>query len=334
MANQIRPVRLPPLPTIRDLVKLYRLRAIRQLSQNFLMDENLTDKIVKAAGPLANHYVCEIGPGPGGITRSIIKRRPHKLLVVEKDPRFIPTLQLLQECCKDHTNMIIAIDDIRNYNLENAFKGAPKHNWTEAPPPIHLIGNLPFSVSTNLIIRYLQAVSEQSSAWSFGRTSMTLTFQKEVGERMVAPMMDDQRCRLSVICQMWCDVKYKFTISGRAFVPKPDVDVAVVTLIPRKYPLVNLPFKMVEKVLRNSFNMRQKYCIRGLERLFPEEHRKELGSKLLQLAEIDPTIRPFQISNEEFVRIFYAYKILCEERPDLINYDSRAPKEQLMDTLL
>ncbi|XP_056649095.1 dimethyladenosine transferase 1, mitochondrial [Diorhabda sublineata] len=324
-------IRLPPLPTIRDLVKLYRIRALRQLSQNFLMDERITDNIVKAAGKLRDHHVCEIGPGPGGITRSIIKKQPKKLIVVEKDPRFLPTLELLQECCKDFTDFQIEIDDIRSYNFETGFKGAPKHDWFEAPPPVHLIGNLPFSVSTNLIIRFLQAISEKNSAWTFGRSSMTLTFQKEVGERMVAPIMDKQRCRLSVMCQLWCEVQYKFTIPGKAFVPKPDVDVAVMTLVPLKYPLVDLPFKMVEKVLRTIFNMRQKYCIRGIEKLFPEHLRTDLGVKLCKLADIETTTRPFQISNEEFVRILYAYKVICEDHPGLEQYDFRAAKIPLME---
>lgn len=133
-------IRLPPLPTIRDLVKLYRLRAIRLLSQNFLMDENLTNKIVKSAGYLKNHYVCEVGPGPGGITRSILRYSPQKLIVVEKDPRFLPGLELLKEACQKTTNMIINIDDIRYFNLELAFEGAPKKEWDDSPPPIHLIG--------------------------------------------------------------------------------------------------------------------------------------------------------------------------------------------------
>lgn len=276
-----KPLRLPPLPTIRDLVKLYRLKALRQLSQNFLMDERLTDKIVRAAGKIKNHYVCEVGPGPGGITRSIIKKQPKKLIVVEKDPRFVPTLELLQESCSDYTDMQIELGDIRTYNLEKGFNQAPKHGWFDAPPPIHLIGNLPFSVSTILLVEWLHAISQKSSAWAFGRTSMTLTFQKEVAERMVAPVGHKQRCRLSVMCQFWCNIDYKFTIPGKAFVPKPDVDVGVVTLYPLKNPGVDMPFKIVEKVVRNIFNMRQKYSIRGTERLFPEDLREILGKTLV-----------------------------------------------------
>lgn len=319
-------IRLPPLPTVRDLVKLYRLRALRQLSQNFLMDERITDKIVKSAGRITDHYVCEVGPGPGSITRSILKQSPKKLIVVEKDPRFVPVLNLLKEACKEHTEMIVAINDIRLYNLEEGFKGAIKHNWFDAPPPIHLIGNLPFSVSTILIIRWLQSISEQSSAWSYGRSSMTLTFQKEVAERMIATPFHKQRCRLSVMCQFWCDVQHKFTIPGKAFVPKPDVDVGVVTLTPLKYPLVDLPFEMVEKVVRTIFNMRQKYSIRGVGNLFPEDIRQNLSLKMFELADLDYHIRPFQINNEEFARLCYAYKVICDKYPEVENYDFRAPK--------
>lgn len=137
-------------------------------------------------------------------------------------------------------------------------------------------------MSTNLIIRWLNAVSEKSGAWSYGRSTMTLTFQKEVGERMIAPPIHEQRCRLSVMCQLWCDVKYEFTIPGKAFVPKPDVDVAVMNLIPLKKPLVDLPFKMVEKVLRTIFNTRQKYLKTCVGRLFPKDQRTELGNVFLQ----------------------------------------------------
>lgn len=318
--------RLPPLPTIRDLVRLYRIRALRQLSQNFLMDERITDKIVRSAGYIRDGFVCEVGPGPGGITRSIVRKAPKEIVVVEKDPRFVPTLELLSEACENYIDMRIEIGDIMSYNLESAFPTAPKLDWLGTPPPVHLIGNLPFSVSTHLIIRWLQFISEKRSAWKHGRTRMTLTFQKEVAERMVAPVMHDQRCRLSVMCQFWCHVNHKFTIPGTAFVPKPDVDVGVVTLTPLKTPLVDLPFKTVEKMIRQVFHMRQKYAVRGAQTLFPEDLRDELGLRMFQLADIDPTTRPFQISNEEFARLCYAYKLICDEHESVASYDYRACK--------
>lgn len=321
-----RAIRLPPLPTIRDLVRLYRLRALRQLSQNFLMDERLTDKIVRSAGNIKDYHVCEVGPGPGGITRSIIKQHPKQLVVVEKDPRFIPTLELLVEACQTTTDMRIEIGNILSYDLENAFPSVQKNDWGDIPPPVHLIGNLPFAVSTHLIIKWLHAISEKRSAWIYGRTRMTLTFQKEVAERMVAPVSDKQRCRLSVMCQLWCNVRHKFTIPGSAFVPKPDVDVGVVTFTPLKDPIIDLPFKLVEKVVRQIFNMRQKYAVRGGQTLFPEDMRKELAVKMFHLADIDPKTRPFQISNEEFARLCYAYRLICNEHANLEDYDFRACK--------
>ncbi|XP_030759248.1 dimethyladenosine transferase 1, mitochondrial [Sitophilus oryzae] len=334
MSYNINTLRLPPLPSIRDLVKLYKLRALKQLSQNFLMDERLTDKIVRAAGRLTDHHVCEVGPGPGGITRSIIKKAPKRLIVVEKDPRFLPTLNLLQESCPKELQMQIDIADITRYNLETAFGGAPKMEWTHSLPPIHLIGNLPFNVSTNLIIRWLEMVSQKSGAWAYGRSSMTLTFQKEVAERMIAPPSSKQRCRLSVMCQFWCDVNYKFTIPGTAFVPKPDVDVGVVTLIPLKKPLIDLPFKLVEKVVRTIFNTRQKYCVKGAQNLFPEDKREDLAAKLFILADVNPKTRSFELSNEDFVRICYAYNVLCEECSEIADFNFRATKFENIEQVL
>ncbi|XP_044765405.1 dimethyladenosine transferase 1, mitochondrial [Coccinella septempunctata] len=322
-------LRLPPLPTIKDLIKLYKLRALKQLSQNFLLDERITDKIVRAAGNINNHVVLEVGPGPGSITRSILKKNPSKLILVEKDPRFLPILQILQEACEGKVDINLHIGDIRSYDFNNGLKHAQSSDWYGVPPPIHLIGNLPFSVSTILLVEWLHSISEREAAWKFGRTSMTLTFQKEVAERMVAPPGHKQRCRLSVICQLWCEVQNKFLIPGRAFLPKPDVDVGVVTLKPLKYPLTNIPFKMAEKILRNIFNMRQKYSFKGASRLFPEEMRDELVSRMYFIADLDPQIRPFQITNDEYCRLFYAYKVISDDHPEILEYDSRAQKKKI-----
>lgn len=320
-------IRLPPLPTIRDLVKLYQLRAIKQLSQNFLMDERLTDKIVRAAGNIRDHYVLEVGPGPGGITRSIIRQNPRHLVVVEKDRRFMPTMEMLAEVAQPFMRMDIVQGDILDYRVAEAFPDCPSHDWMDRKrAPVHLIGNLPFAISTRLLINWLRDMSLRTGAWSYGRASLTLTFQKEVAERIVAPILSDQRCRLSVMNQIWSTPELRFMISGRAFVPKPEVDVGVVTIVPLQTPLTQVHFDTVEKVVRHIFSMRQKYCRRGVANLYPPAVREELTEQTFKRADVDPLARSFQLSVAECLRIVEAYDGLVRERPEIAAYDYRAPK--------
>ena len=208
-------LRLPPLPTIRDLVKLYRLHAVKQLSQNFLMDERMIERIVKKSGRIRHSQVLEIGPGPGGITRAILRRMPARLVVVEKDKRFKPFLDMLTDAFATvNGKMEVYYDDIMRINMDNMFPGDLKKDWDDQIPDIHLIGNLPFNVSTPLIIQWLHAISERRGPWSLGRTKMTLTFQKEVAERLCADITEHQRCRLSIMAQAWTHPQLQFIIPG------------------------------------------------------------------------------------------------------------------------
>ena len=111
--------------------------------------------------------------------------------------------------------MDILHGDILNFNMENMFPQDEAKDWNDRPPNIHIIGNLPFNVSTPLIIKWLRAMSNKTGPWSYGRTKLTLTFQKEVAERMVAPILKNGRSRLSVMCQYLCDLHFKFTIPGK-----------------------------------------------------------------------------------------------------------------------
>ncbi|XP_016056168.1 PREDICTED: dimethyladenosine transferase 1, mitochondrial isoform X2 [Miniopterus natalensis] len=351
--------RLPPLPTIGEIIKLFRLQAAKQLSQNFLLDLRLTDKIVRKAGNLTNAYVYEVGPGPGGITRSILNANVAELLVVEKDSRFIPGLQMLSDAAPGKLRIVHG--DVLTFKIEKAFPESLKRQWEDDPPNVHIIGNLPFNVSTPLIIKWLENVSQRDGPFAYGRTQMTLTFQKEVAERLAATTGSRQRSRLSVMAQYLCHVQHVFTIPGRAFVPKPEVslcsfvslcqnsgfngipaprrtnqeivsrvsssvqmvDVGVVHFTPLTLPRIEQPFQLVEKVVQNAFQFRRKYCHRGLGMLFPEARRLECTGQLLQLADVDPTLRPSQLSVSHFKSLCDVYRKMCDEDPHLFAYNFR-----------
>ncbi|NP_001126887.1 dimethyladenosine transferase 1, mitochondrial [Pongo abelii] len=318
--------RLPPLPTIREIIKLLRVQAAKQLSQNFLLDLRLTDKIVRKAGNLTNAYVYEVGPGPGGITRSILNADVAELLVVEKDTRFVPGLQMLSDAAPGKLRIVHG--DVLTFKVEKAFSESLKRPWEDDPPDVHIIGNLPFSVSTPLIIKWLENISCRDGPFVYGRTQMTLTFQKEVAERLAANTGSKQRSRLSVMAQYLCNVRHIFTIPGRAFVPKPEVDVGVVHFTPLIQPKIEQPFKLVEKVVQNVFQFRRKYCHRGLRMLFPEAQRLESTGRLLELADVDPTLRPCQPSISHFKSLCDVYRKMCDEDPQLFAYNFREELKQ------
>jgi len=324
-------VRPPPLPSVRDLLKMYRLRAQKQLSQNFLLEPRVTERIVKAAGKMEGGWVVEVGAGPGSITRPIIQAAPSNVILLEKDKRFLPTLEMLAESSSCPVEIILG--DVLSFNMENMFPKEFKKPWADNPPNIHLIGNLPFNIASPLIIKWLRAVSKRENAWAYGRTQMTLTFQKEVAERMIAPVLTKERCRLSVMVQNWCHVELKHIIKGSAFVPKPKVDVGVVHLVPLVNPVIDLPFDMVEKVVRCLFSFRQKYCIKGLSKLFPLEQRDTLVVDLLKDAGIPPTSRPFQLTIPEVGRICFSYASIVSDQPALRDFNHRARRSSVEETL-
>lgn len=327
-------LRLPPLATVRDLVKLYRLNAVKQLSQNFLMDEPTIAKIVKKAGKVKDAHIVEIGPGPGGITRAILRKLPEKITVIEKDKRFRPFLGMLQESyAAINGKMDVIYDDILKVNMVNMFPDDVARKWTEDCPRIQLIGNLPFNISTPLIIKWLHEISERRGPWTMGRARMTLTFQKEVAERLCADVGDAQRCRLSVMAQAWTEPRLKFIIPGNAFVPRPDVDVGVVTFTPLVQPRTSHDFKLFEKVTRHVFCYRQKFNIKCIETLFPVELRKQLSLMMFGLCEINPNLISTQLTVEDIDKLCTAYKYLCEKHPEIVNYSFRASNKILKPSM-
>ena len=195
--------KLPPLPSIRDIIKLYGLGARKQLSQNFLMDLNVTDKIVKSSGNLKNATVLEIGPGPGSLTRSLLKTDLKKLIAIEKDSRFLPALETLQqvdsrlqfkqadilEIKEAATLGYLSSNRHRQPQTKTTSSTSEKEQQSvevanqEQTERILLIGNLPFGVATELLLKWLKMIHSRESPFQKStKIGMTLMFQKEVAD--------------------------------------------------------------------------------------------------------------------------------------------------------
>jgi len=306
--------RLPPLPTIKEVLKMYNVHALKGLGQNFLLDPKLISKVISCAAPIKDKVVLEVGPGPGSLSRCILGQFPRSLICIEKDKRFIPSIQLLMEA--SNGRMSCGIGDIRNFSMQNIFPKDCAKEWDEDPPPIHLIGNLPFNISLPLIIQWLEMISKHSSAWAYGRVPMTLTFQEEVAERMVAAVGHPQRSRLSLMCQNWCEVRHDFSFSGAACLPPPKVDIGVVTLTPRVKPLAEVEFALYEKLCRVLFNAKNNACVSTLKNLFPIGKRELMLQKLLTVADVDPEKPTIKLTNDDVTRLALTYAMMQRENKD------------------
>lgn len=321
--------RLPPLPTLKDILRIYNIKAQKKLSQNFILDPRLLDRIARTAGNLAGKHVIEVGPGPGGITRSILGQGARRCTVIEKDSRFLPSLELLNEA--SGSRMDIILGDVLTFNMAESLPDTLRQDWDSSPPDIVVMGNLPFNVSTPLLIQWIQAMANRDNVFSYGRVPLTLTFQHEVAYRMIAPPGDKERSRLSVICQNWADVEYNFTIPSGAFVPKPDVNVGLVTLKPLTKPYIDLPFKMVEKVVTTIFHGKQKYVYNTIKNLFPPKVETKLAGQMLVLADVNPYEKAINLRMKDLDRLCHAYKFLCEENNGVGRYNFRQAKETLLE---
>ena len=311
--------RLPPLPTVKDILRLYNISATKKLSQNFILDPRQLDRIAGLASPQGKLLV-EVGPGPGGITRSLLGQGAARCAVIEKDWRFLPALNLLNEASGGRLD--INIGDVMTFNMEKLFPHAPTSDWDGPPPNIEVIGNLPFNVSTPLLIKWLEAISERKSVWGYGRVPLTLTFQLEVAQRMSAPPGNPIRSRLSVVCQNWTRVNHKFSIPGGAFTPKPDVDVAVVTMHPLTEPYISHPFRLVNKVVTNIFHGKKKKLYNSLPRLFPQS-MSFLSKVILEETGLNPLMRPIDLDMNDWARLCDSYARIVKLNPSLAKFKAR-----------
>ena len=265
------------LPTTSALIKKYNLNAKKSFGQNFILDANLTDKIAKCAGDLSNFEVLEIGPGPGSLTRSILKQNPQKLTVIEMDPRFQP---LLEEIKSSYPVLEIINDDALKIDEkkligDKAFK---------------IIANLPYNVGTELVFKWIENQD-------LNLDLMILMLQKEVVERIVAKPGSKKYGRLAVMVNFLCETEYLFDVSASSFTPPPKVTSSLVKIIPKKIKVEKAQIKKLSWVVQAAFNQRRKKIRSSLKSVNPNMET------ILEKLNIDQNLRAEQLTIEQFVLI-------------------------------
>ncbi len=272
------------LPPLRDVVQTHGLMAKKSLGQNFLFDLNLTSRIARAGGPLTGQTVVEVGPGPGGLTRAILANGADRVIAIERDSRCIPALEEIAAYYPGR------LDIIEGDALEIDIAA---HIGNQ---PARIIANLPYNVGTALLTGWLT-----NDAWPPWWTSLTLMFQREVAERIVADESDTANYgRLGVLCGWRTDAHILFDIPPSAFVPPPKVTSSVVHLSPRTAPLpCNL--KTLEAVTRAAFGQRRKMLRQSLKSLSAD------ATTLLRMAGLAETARAEEISVVGYVALANAY---------------------------
>ncbi|KAF0975545.1 hypothetical protein FDP41_005539 [Naegleria fowleri] len=323
--------KLPPLPSLREILKLYGLQASKQLSQNFLLNLHVTDKIVKVCGDISKKTVVEIGPGPGSLTRSILQANPKRLIVVEKDERFMPALQNLQQSVEEDKMHIVQGDILKvdQYKLMDHFLEPEEKivNHEEIANTV-FIGNLPFGIATPLLINWLRDCANCTGAFAFGRRiPMILMFQKEVGLRMSAKPSTKEFGRISVSSQSLCDVEHMFVVKAKSFVPAPEVDASVMRLIPKTTPLIDtslVQFEDLEQFCRIIFSSKRKQLSTNLGMRFTPKQSAyiaagavEGGSKNMEAVQAALSKRSQDFTVEEITNMARRFKRLVESDPNL-----------------
>jgi 16S rRNA (adenine1518-N6/adenine1519-N6)-dimethyltransferase len=286
--------RLSALPSLKTVIDAFGLDARKSLGQHFLLDTRITDKIARYAGDLRDFNVIEIGPGPGGLTRSLLTAGCRHLVVVEKDDRCLAALAQIKEIAGDRMEILHG----------DAMEFDPV---ASVPAPRKIIANLPYNVGTPLLVQWLGLVSTHGhSAFD----SLTLMFQKEVAERIVAEPGTKDFGRLAVLCQWLCECRYDFELPPGAFSPPPKVSSAVVTLSPRKEKLVNVSQDALEAVVAKAFGQRRKMLRSALKGLAVP------ADKLLEAAGIDGSQRAEQLDVITLCRLAQTYQqLLANQRP-------------------
>ena len=266
------------LPTVKSLIKENELRPLKKLGQNFIFDLNITNNIAKVAN-CNNKNIIEIGPGPGGLTRSIFIQGANSIIAIEKDYKSIKCLQSLQDICGDKLKIIH--DDILNLKLIDF-----------GPFPKSIIANLPYNISSKLIINWLKEINLNKDVLI---DEITITIQKELADKLVSKVGDSNYGRISLITNLLSSVSKEIELPPSVFFPKPKVHSSVIKITPLKEPRFDVDLNIFEKLTRRAFGNRRKMLRQSL---------KEFGgSNLLKLANIKDNLRAQDLSTSEFCKL-------------------------------
>ena len=271
---------LDALPPLRDVIAAAGLSARKSLGQNFLLDLNLTRRIARAAAPLTGHHVVEVGPGPGGLTRALLVEGADRVTAIERDPRMRPALEQIARCVPGRLTVCEADAltlDLASLEVEGL--------------PIKIVANLPYNIATALLVDWLSV-----PAWPPVWESLTLMFQKEVAERIVAGPGSKSYGRLAVLAGWRCTAQTVLSLPPRAFVPPPKVASTLVHLTPRRDAAKLAPAR-VSAITGAAFGQRRKMLRSSLKAVWPDP------GPALEAAKIDPGLRAEQVPIAGFLAL-------------------------------
>ena len=269
-------MQIDDLPPLRDVIASHGLDAKKSLGQNFLLDLNLTSKIARLAGDISGHDVLEVGPGPGGLTRGLLAAGARRVVALEKDPRCMAVLAQIAAAYPGRLDVFNA--DALDFDIRGQLTG-----------PVRVVANLPYNVGTELLVRWLTP-KDWPPFWS----SLTLMFQKEVAERIIAKPGTKAYGRLGILAQWKSNPSVVMELSPEAFTPPPKVHSAVVHLEALAEPRFPAPAGLLSSTVAMAFNQRRKMLRSSLKSAAPDIETA------LRDAGLEPTARAEEISLEGF----------------------------------
>lgn len=278
------------LPPLRSVISQLGLTARKGLSQNFILDLNLTRRIARAAGPLEGVTVLEVGPGPGGLTRALLLEGAAHIIAIERDSRCLGAL----EDIADHYPGALTILSMDALEVDYASLG---------PLPLRIVANLPYGVATPLLVGWLKA-----SPWPPWYDRMVLMFQREVADRIVASPGSKTYGRLSVLSQWRTRPRILLSLPPQAFTPPPKVESALVEFMPLAAPKPDCKPESLEAVTGAAFGQRRKMLKSSLRQIADDSER------LLERAEIPANLRPEQLDVSQFVRLARLFEDSVDRR--------------------